>query len=364
MKKSPRRINSWRLCCGLPRSSKPTSKAEVKPASSSRNAQGISVWTLRRVFPKGAVSTRGFLSEQSLRKICDAAEGGIDWSDIASRCRASVPDVPETAPALTRKLDAYLKSQGETRASFAERIGVTPSWISRVFPLNPMKEPRCLGVDAALPFCIGTNGYLSLVDFHTAGMCPSVQDVIRLCGKARIRFGPRHSGVRPMMKDDRQRPIASARLKTTALRRLRRWRSVRSKRKELKNKTPSLWRGLGFNRKQIGHPMNGKSARVVKNADEKSIALSNGKSRLSVDEAKSALRGREIELLRRLRIGWPPQKKASHINCPFPGHKDEHPSWRWDEGKRRWFCSKCGGGDIISARSKGRMASISQARWS
>lgn len=93
--------------------------------------------------------------------------------------------------------------------------------------------------------------------------------------------------------------------------------------------------------------MNGKSTRVVKNADEKSIALSNGKSRLSVDEAKAALRGREIALLRRLRIVWPPQKKAAHIHCPIPGHKDDDPSWRWDEPKRRWICT-CGSGDIIT----------------
>ena len=139
---------------------------------------GISVWTLRRVFPKEVVPTRdiqGILNEQLLRKICDATEGSINWSDIAGRC---------SAPALTRKFEAYLKSRGETRAMFADRIGVTTSWLSRVFPLNPMKEPRCLGVDAALVFCIGTQGYLNLVDFHTAGMCPSVQDVIRLCGKA------------------------------------------------------------------------------------------------------------------------------------------------------------------------------------
>jgi putative DNA primase/helicase len=92
--------------------------------------------------------------------------------------------------------------------------------------------------------------------------------------------------------------------------------------------------------------MNGKFAGVVKNADESSIALSNGKSRLSVDEAKSSLRGREIELLRWLGIAWPPQKRASHIHCPIPGHKDEDPSWRWDDSKRRWICT-CGGGDII-----------------
>jgi hypothetical protein len=69
--------------------------------------------------------------------------------------------------------------------------------------------------------------------------------------------------------------------------------------------------------------MNEKFAGVVKNADENAIALNNGKPRLSVDEAKSALRSREIELLRWLGITWPPRKRASHIHCPIPGHRDD-----------------------------------------
>ncbi|MGA8772719.1 MAG: hypothetical protein WB610_20395, partial [Rhodomicrobium sp.] len=62
--------------------------------------------------------------------------------------------------------------------------------------------------------------------------------------------------------------------------------------------------------------MSGNSGRVVKNADEKPIVLS--KQRLSIEEAKSGLRGRELELLRWLGISWPPRKKASHITCPIP----------------------------------------------
>ena len=90
--------------------------------------------------------------------------------------------------------------------------------------------------------------------------------------------------------------------------------------------------------------MSGNSGRVVKNADEKPIVLS--KPRPSVEEAKSSLRGRELELLRWLGISWPPRKKASHITCPIPGHKDRRPSWRWDDSKTRWICS-CGSGDLI-----------------
>ena len=90
--------------------------------------------------------------------------------------------------------------------------------------------------------------------------------------------------------------------------------------------------------------MSGNSGRVVKNADEKPIVLS--KPRLSVEEAKSSLRGRELELLRWLGISWPPRKKASHITCPIPGHRDRRPSWRWDDTKTRWICT-CGSGDLI-----------------
>ncbi len=64
---------------------------------------------------------------------------------------------------------------------------------------------------------------------------------------------------------------------------------------------------------------------------------------------KRELDGREVSVLRWLGIGWPPERRAKHINCPFPGHEDKNPSWRWDQRKKAWFCSKCGGGDILRA---------------
>ena len=64
---------------------------------------------------------------------------------------------------------------------------------------------------------------------------------------------------------------------------------------------------------------------------------------------KRELDGREVSLLRWLGISWPPLRRAKHINCPFPGHDDKNPSWRWDQRKKAWFCSKCGGGDILRA---------------
>src|SRR4051794_29029452 len=60
------------------------------------------------------------------------------------------------------------------------------------------------------------------------------------------------------------------------------------------------------------------------------------------------LAGRERELFGVLRIDLP--KDGSHARCPFPDHTDEHPSWRWDQKNRRWFCSCTPkGGTVIEA---------------
>lgn len=55
--------------------------------------------------------------------------------------------------------------------------------------------------------------------------------------------------------------------------------------------------------------------------------------------------GRELEVLSRLGIS-PPAR--GHINCPFPGHTDNDPSWRWDEAEACYFCT-CGSGRIVDA---------------
>jgi hypothetical protein len=75
----------------------------------------------------------------------------------------------------------------------------------------------------------------------------------------------------------------------------------------------------------------------------------NPKSKRSAADIKAALRGREHDVLRRLGINWPP-KAGDHILCPFPGHDDKTPSWRWVDAKSRWYCT-CGfgSGDIIDA---------------
>jgi len=50
-----------------------------------------------------------------------------------------------------------------------------------------------------------------------------------------------------------------------------------------------------------------------------------------------AVRGREMDVLRAIRISW--DAGARHISCPYPDHADENPSWRWDARKARAFCT-------------------------
>jgi hypothetical protein len=52
---------------------------------------------------------------------------------------------------------------------------------------------------------------------------------------------------------------------------------------------------------------------------------------------RSAVMGRETEIL--LALGIQRVGGSQHINCPYPDHADNHPSWRWDAAKRRAFCT-------------------------
>jgi hypothetical protein len=61
-------------------------------------------------------------------------------------------------------------------------------------------------------------------------------------------------------------------------------------------------------------------------------------------DVRAAVKGREIELLDTLKIDW--RRAKPHIRCPYKDHDDNHPSWRWDEGKRKAFCT-CGMRDVI-----------------
>jgi hypothetical protein len=54
-------------------------------------------------------------------------------------------------------------------------------------------------------------------------------------------------------------------------------------------------------------------------------------------EIKSAVAGRETEILDKLGIPW--RDGRPHIHCPYLGHFDKHASWRWDKDKARAFCT-------------------------
>jgi hypothetical protein len=56
-------------------------------------------------------------------------------------------------------------------------------------------------------------------------------------------------------------------------------------------------------------------------------------------EIRAAVRGHETDLLDALHIDW--RRAKPHITCPYKEHDDNNPSWRWDERKRKAFCT-CG----------------------
>jgi len=62
-------------------------------------------------------------------------------------------------------------------------------------------------------------------------------------------------------------------------------------------------------------------------------------------DAKAAVAGREREILDAL--GVPRPNGKTHICCPYAGHTDKHPSWRWDEKKCMAFCM-CSKHDIFA----------------
>ena len=54
------------------------------------------------------------------------------------------------------------------------------------------------------------------------------------------------------------------------------------------------------------------------------------------DAIKQAVEGREGQVLDALGIDW---RRGGHIRCPYPDHDDKDPSWRWDEGARKAYCT-------------------------
>ena len=50
-----------------------------------------------------------------------------------------------------------------------------------------------------------------------------------------------------------------------------------------------------------------------------------------------ATRGCETDVLDGLNIPW--RAGRPHVTCPYPGHSDNNPSWRWDPRKARAYCT-------------------------
>src|SRR5215472_14341281 len=70
------------------------------------------------------------------------------------------------------------------------------------------------------------------------------------------------------------------------------------------------------------------------------------------DEAlHKAMSGHEVEILAGVGIEWASGSKQ-HIECPYPDHDDENPSWRWDEKEARAFCTCSKGVKIIGVVMK------------
>src|SRR5215207_2826400 len=55
-------------------------------------------------------------------------------------------------------------------------------------------------------------------------------------------------------------------------------------------------------------------------------------------EIKEAVKDRELDILRATGINW--SGNHSHIDCPYPDHRDTGDNdWRWDADLRLAFCT-------------------------
>ena len=66
---------------------------------------------------------------------------------------------------------------------------------------------------------------------------------------------------------------------------------------------------------------------------------------VSTEDILVALSGRAATIIEALRIPWHSADRSRHLRCPYPNHDDRHPSWRWDAGKERAFCTCSPKGD-------------------
>src|SRR4051812_14158808 len=74
---------------------------------------------------------------------------------------------------------------------------------------------------------------------------------------------------------------------------------------------------------------------------------------------KEAVRGRETEILDKLGIAW--RSSQTHVTCPYPGHADHHPSWRWDAAEAKAHCSCDGSASVFDVIMKMLSVGFSEA---
>jgi hypothetical protein len=80
-------------------------------------------------------------------------------------------------------------------------------------------------------------------------------------------------------------------------------------------------------------------------AESRAAAMTGSDQRfVMTPDIRAAVRGRETDLLDALNIDW--RRAKPHIRCPYQDHDDNNPSWRWDERKRKAFCT-CGVRDAL-----------------
>jgi putative DNA primase/helicase len=81
--------------------------------------------------------------------------------------------------------------------------------------------------------------------------------------------------------------------------------------------------------------------------------------RVPLRAIKEAVKGRETEILDALGIDW---RSKTHITCPYPGHDDRHPSWRWDTAAAKAHCSCDSSASIFDVIMKMRGVGFQEAR--
>jgi hypothetical protein len=88
--------------------------------------------------------------------------------------------------------------------------------------------------------------------------------------------------------------------------------------------------------------------------------MSGGERYVPTKAIRDAVKGREINVLSALGIHW--DGKSSHIRCPYPAHEDQHPSWRWNQAKRRAHCTCTPSASIFDVIGKVRGVDFEAAK--